>query len=145
MAYSEFGDDMQLAGIASGMIFGYTFGPPHHEHKCPGCQPRPEDVAYGEKWDRWHKINTKWLARGETSACPILRGETLPPVVAQVRPTLPHPSEAFAPWDKGRVVVVVEPATPVPVVEPAEVRAPVQRTTRKARAPSTPKGQSSLF
>jgi hypothetical protein len=143
----EWYDDMSAQGIAGGLAMerGFRFGPPHHPHECPGCSPRSDDPLRGEKWDKWHVIERKWLARGESSACPILRGETLPPVVAQARPTLPHPSEAFAPWDKGRTVVVVEATTLVPVAAPAEARAPVQRTTRKAKVPSAPKGQSSLF
>jgi hypothetical protein len=144
MAYSEFGDDMLVAGIAAGILYGYTFPPPYQPHKCPGCQPCPADSGDAERWTKWHSIDAKWVARGALHMCPIVRGETLPPVLPQVRPTLPHPSEIFGP--RLAVVPVAEPiaaevAAPVPVETPS----PVQRKARKVKAPVTPEGQSSLF
>lgn len=134
---------MQTAGIASGMIYGYTAGPPYSEHKCPGCQPRPALAGLGEKWDKWHAINAKWMARiNEPHMCPIVRGETLPEVVPQIRPTLPHPDEIF-----GKRAQLVEPkvapvTAPVVAEEPQKKKAPAARAKQAKQAP---KEQGSLF
>lgn len=143
---SEYLDDMCAQGMASGVAMGEhgsRFEPPYYEHRCPGCQPRPENSAQATAWDRWHAIQAKWTSKiNEPSACPIVRGETLPEVVPQIRPTLPHPDEIF-----GKRAPVVEPkAAPVtaPVVaeEPQKKKAPVARAKQAKQAP---KEQGSLF
>lgn len=144
----EYIDDMAAQATAAAVAFpehGRRFGPPYHEHACPGCQPRPTDAEHGAAWDRWHAIQQKWIVKiNEPSACPIARGETLPPVVPQVRPTLPHPDELCGARKRAEPTaaqaVAEEPAETTTEVAPAKVR--VQRA-RKAKEVS--KGQGSLF
>lgn len=76
---SSYTDDMALQGNACGMIYGFVFDAPWGpEHKCPGCQPRPDDATNQRFWDRWHDIDKRYVSQGEKSACPILCGEVLP-------------------------------------------------------------------
>jgi hypothetical protein len=76
---SEYTDDMSRQNIAGGMLYGFTFEPPHGPpHRCPGCQPCPDEPQSKVYWQRWHDIDRKWIARGDKSACPIVRGETIP-------------------------------------------------------------------
>lgn len=72
---SEYLDLLSRQGIACSMIFGFVPEPPWGpEHRCPGCQPRPETVE-SKFWDRWHEIDNSLKKLGESSSCPIMRGE----------------------------------------------------------------------
>jgi hypothetical protein len=150
---SEYTDDITRQGMAASVAFGCRFDPPWQPHRCPGCKPRPDDASEARGWDTWHEVERKLTARGEPSACPIVRGEALPACIPHELPTLPDPRVKAAP-----VVVPVEPAAVAqegPKAEPAPlasaVAAPVEpkpakRQTRKAKtATPAPTGQGSLF
>jgi hypothetical protein len=151
---SEYTDDLIKQGMAGSMAFGIVFDPPWGpEHRCPGCQPRPLDASEAWGWDTWHAVEKKMAARGERSACPILRGETLPACIPHERPTLPDPRVKAAPVVAPVEPVAVEqegpkvePAPLIPAVAaPVEPR-PVKRQTRKAKTPApAPTGQTNLF
>lgn len=76
---SDYIDELARQGIACGMIYGFVFEPPHGPpHRCPGCQPCPDEPTKAAYWQRWHDIETRLVAKGDTSACPVRRGETVP-------------------------------------------------------------------
>jgi hypothetical protein len=144
-------DLIQAQGMAAGQIYGYVpdppWGPPH---QCPGCQPRPDKPALAAKWDEWQVYEKKLLALGESSSCPIVRGERLPEpytneerVARGGRPTDRLPKYEPAPF----VATLTEP----PIVQPKDDRQAQDEPTRKAPAKRTPKpkeapkGQGSLW
>lgn len=76
---SDYTDELARQGIACGMIYGFVFEPPHGPpHRCPWCQPCPDEPTKAAYWQRWHDIETRLMAKGDTSACPVRRGETVP-------------------------------------------------------------------
>jgi hypothetical protein len=150
-------DLIQAQGMAAGQIYGYVpdppWGPPH---RCPGCQPRPDKPQLAAKWDEWHACEKKLLALGETSSCPIVRGEKMPdpytdseriarggmpmqrmPLSSSAQPQAPKTS---SPGIVLAVAVGAEQARQESTVKPGKVP-----TKRAAKAPQVPKGQGSLF
>jgi hypothetical protein len=155
---SEFTDDAIKQGMASAMVYGFVADPPWGpEHRCPGCQARPDDADEAKAWDTWRALDVKWQERGERSSCPTLRGETLPARIERVLPAMPDPRAWLAPTTPP-VVAPVEPVAaeqegpkdePAPLVHavaaPVDPK-PVKSRARKARAPApAPAGQTNLF
>lgn len=154
-------DLIQAQGMAAGQIYGYVpdppWGPPH---QCPGCQPRPDKPVLAAKWDEWHVCEKKLLALGESSSCPIVRGERLPePYTNEERI-----ARSGMPTDRLPKCAAVEPAivgesahvdaTPLDEstsTQAAEDKPAQDEPTRKTpakRAPKpkeAPKGQGSLW
>jgi hypothetical protein len=154
-------DLIQAQGMAAGQIYGYVpdppWGPPH---QCPGCQPRPDKQASAVKWDEWHVCERKLCALGESSSCPIVRGERLPePYTNEERIARGGmPTGKLSQRETPKELPIVEaprvdvaPHNEAPLAQ-TTVETPVQdKPSRKAptrRAPKpkeAPKGQGSLW
>lgn len=146
-------DLIQAQGMAAGQIYDYVpdppWGPPH---RCPGCQPRPDKPAQAAKWDEWHACEKKLLALGESSSCPIVRGERLPePYTNEERI-----ARGGMPTDRLPRCTAPEPAATIeaaqvddsPHDEPHLAQDKPTRKTPVKRAPKpkeTSKGQGSLW
>jgi hypothetical protein len=149
-------DMIQAQGMAAGQIYGYVpdppWGPPH---QCPGCQPRPDKPTHATKWNEWHACEKKLRVLGETSSCPIVRGERLPEsytneervarggqITQRLTAPTQYESQRIAPLDIAPAVAVgTEPvSTQEPETKPRKV--PAKRTQKPKEAP---KGQGSLW
>lgn len=149
---SKWYDLVSAQGMAAGMIYDYVpdppWGPSHH---CPGCQPRPDKPALAKLWERWRALDDDLRKIGESSSCPVVRGETLPePYTNEERLTRGGVETSRLPRYEPPIVVVE-----IPTVEAAQVvEAPKQepeKTKRKAPAKraakvsKTPEEQRDLF
>lgn len=142
-------DLIQAQGMAAGQIYGYVpdppWGPPH---QCPGCQPRPDKQAHAAKWDEWHVCEKKLIALGETSSCPVVRGDKMPEPYTNEERTARGgtPTQRMSPC----VPMQPEPPEMVPLDVAAAVAVDAEQAQQKPeakprKAPQAPKGQGSLF
>ena len=152
---SEAVDLFTAQGMAAGMIYDYVpdppWGPPH---RCPGCQPRPDDSALAKLWERWRALDDRLRKIGESSSCPIVRGETLPESYTNEERLarggvetnrLPkYVAPTIAPVVSADVALLVVEAPIVVTSGPvkAKRKTPVKRA---AKAPKTPEEQGDLF
>lgn len=133
------------------MIYDYVpdppWGPPH---RCPGCQPRPNDPAFAKLWEKWRSFDDKLRKIGESSSCPIVRGEVFPePYTNEERlarggietDRLP---KYVAPIVSADVVSLVIETPVAATPEPAKTKRKVS-AKRATKAPKTPEGQGDLF
>ncbi len=152
---SEIVDLITAQGMCAGMIYDYVpdppWGPPH---RCPGCQPRPDDPALARLWEKWRALDDKLRKIGESSSCPIVRGEKMPePYTNEERlargcvetDRLPrYVAPIIAPIVSADVALLVVDAPIANTQEPAKVKrkAPAKRAEK---TPKTPEEQGDLF
>ena len=152
---SRWYDLVSAQGMVAGMVYDYVpdppWGPPH---RCPGCQPRPDDAALAKLWERWRALDDELRKIGESSSCPVVRGETLPePYTNEERLArggvetnrLPkYVAPTIAPIVSADVVLLVAETPIATTPEPAKTKrkAPAKRA---AKAQKTPAEQGDLF
>lgn len=153
----EIVDLMQAQGMVAGQIYGYVpdppWGPPH---RCPGCQPCPDEPGLAALWNKWQALETKLRALGESPSCAIMRDEKFPPTYTNAERIARGGMSTIAMHESPSVAPVESPK-PIDKVKQSEaLDAPtietfVQTTTRKVAAKraskttKTPKEQGSLF
>jgi hypothetical protein len=152
---SEAVDLATAQGMIAGMIYDYVpdppWGPPH---RCPGCQPRPDEPRLAQIWDRWQALETKLRKIGESPSCPLARGEVFPePYTNKERVERGCVQTSRLPRYEPSIAVVevptVEAAQVVDTVETPkqEPEKPKRKapTKRAAKVPKTPEEQGDLF
>lgn len=154
----EIVDLMSAQGMIAGQIYGYVpdppWGPPH---RCPGCQPCPDEPGLAALWNKWQSLETKLRALGESPSCAIMRGEKFPEsytnaeriargcistIAMHESPTVAH-VESPKPIDKFEQSEALDAPTIGTTVQITTTRKVA--TKRASKTTKTPKEQGSLF